>query len=318
MSEERPAKRSRLSLPWWISAGWLVLMFGLYMVRPGITTAITVWPAWIGLLIGLLFTARSRCNRKPLFAAWLLFGWVFVDEFRSVPRGVLPEPTRDFRVVTLNCAGGSLLAAEEVIALKPDLVLFQESPSRHHLEEVALKLFGPRPGIVWGPDASIIARGGLTERALPKGTSNFVAATWTPEKGRSIEVASLRLTPPVLRIDLYDPSAWSDFARNRELRASEVKEMAAAHAGMRFHPDLVGGDFNTPPDDGVQGPLVQGMRDAYASAGMGLGATCVNPMPCVVRIDQVWSGPKIKPVRARVIKTEHSDHRMVVADYVWQ
>lgn len=318
MSEEKSVKRSRWSLPWWVSAGWLVSMFGLYMVRPGITTAITVWPAWIVLIIGLMFTAKSRCHRMALLFCWLFFGNLFVDEFQSIPRSLRPEPARDFRVVTLNCAGGSLLAAEEVIALKPDLVLFQESPSRRHLEEVALKLFGPRPGLVWGPDASIIARGGLAERALPQGTSNFVAATWTPERGRSLDVVSLRLTPPVLRIDLYDPSAWSDFARNRESRTAEVKDIAAALAGMGFRPDLVGGDFNTPPDAGVQGPLVQGMLDAFGSAGVGLGATCVNPMPCIVRIDQIWSGPKSKPVRARVVKTEHSDHRMLVADFVWQ
>jgi len=318
MSEDKPAKRRRWSLPWWVSAGWLVLLFALYMIRPGFATAITVWPAWIGLIMGLGFTARSRCNRKLLFAAWLLFGVVFVDEFRSIPRGLLTEPKRDFRVVTLNCAGGSLRAAEEVIALKPDLVLFQESSSRRDLEELARKLYGPTAKPVWGPDASIIARGRLTERALPKGTSNFVAATWVPEKGRSLEVVSLRLTPPVMRIDLYDPSAWTDFARSRDVRTAEVTEMVASQFGMGFRPDLVGGDFNTPPDPRVQNDLVSGMEDAFRVAGVGLGATCVNPMPCIVRIDQIWSGPKVKPVRARVIKTEHSDHRMLVADYVWK
>ena len=211
-----------------------------------------------------------------------------------------------------------MLAAEEVIALKPDLVLFQESPSRRDLVQVAKELFGPTAGVVWGPDASIIARGSLTARALPRTVSNFAAASWSPEKGKMIDVVSLRLAPPVMRIDLYSWSAWTDFASNREARAKETKEIADILTELRLDPQVLGGDFNSPPDRRALGYLTAGKLDAFKEAGVGLGATCVNPMPCIVRIDQIWSGSKIKPVRARVVKTEHSDHRMLVADYVWQ
>lgn len=127
---------------------------------------------------------------------------------------------------------------------------------------------------------------------------------------------SLRLAPPVLRIDLYDPSAWGEFARNREARAREGQELADALRDHGFKPDVIGGDFNTPPDP-ILNPLVGGINDAFGRAGVGLGATCVNPYPCIVRIDQIWPGPKVARVRSRVVRTVHSDHRIVVADYRW-
>lgn len=39
----------------------------------------------------------------------------------------------------------------------------------------------------------------------------------------------------------------------------------------------------------------------------------------VHRIDQIWaSSDALVPVRSRAVPTEHSDHRMVVSDYVWK
>ncbi len=302
---------------------WLVILFMsllgfLYTFRFDITAAVTVWPAWIGLGFGIVLTTLASRWRWWLLAAWIVFAILFVDETRSYPRLLVSAPTSNLRIITLNCAGGSMLAAEEVLRFKPDVVLLQESPSAPEVQALAMKLFGPAGKFVRGPDASIIARGRLVEIPLERGTHNFVAATWRPSLTRSLPIVSLRLMPPVMRIDLFLPDAWREFADNRRNRANEVLEIRDQLNRLGFLPEIVGGDFNIPPDPGVLRPLTAGLTDAFAAAGVGHGATCVHPFPCLVRIDQIWSGEAVVPVRARVIKTAHSDHRMLVVDYRWE
>lgn len=288
----------------------------IYAVRVDATAAITVWPAWIGGGFGLILALFASQWRRWLALAWLGFAFVFVDEARSVPRMVLPAPTSHFRVVTLNCAGGSFAAAEAVIPLKPDVVFLQESPNRKEVEALAKKLYGDEASFAYGIDASIIARGELLFLGWPV-HPNFTLAIWRPTPDRSLTVVSLRLAPPVMRIDLYSPSAWEEFAANRHQRREEVAEVASTIADLGTKPGIVGGDFNTPPDAGVQRPLVEGLADAFARAGVGYGATCVHPYPCLVRIDQIWHSPDVQAVRSWTVATEHSDHRMVAADFKW-
>jgi len=311
---KKPEKRPR-KWPARVSVGMLAILTVLYAARPDATTAITVWPAWVGMLLGIGVALFARQHLRWLAPLWLVFGLVFVEEFQSVPRGVLPAQPRDFRVVSLNCAGGSVLAAGEVRALRPDLVLLQESPSKPDLEKLARELFGEGAVVAWGPDATILGPKGLVPFARPRKVSNFVAARWEAAPGRVLDVVSLRLMPPVLRFDLYSPAAWQDYAQSRALRGEEMTEIWRQASQMGANPDLIGGDFNTPPDGAIQKGLTADMDDAFRLAGVGLGATCVNPYPCIVRIDQIWSSPRVQCVRAWVVRTENSDHRMLVADY---
>ncbi|HMS55613.1 MAG TPA: hypothetical protein PKA27_09460 [Fimbriimonadaceae bacterium] len=310
------AKRRRIS-PWW-SAAFLASLFLLYGFRPDSAFAITVWPAWLGAGFGFLLSVFSRRLRGALCLLWAVFVGVFVDEAKSLPRAILPAEMGQFRVVTLNCAGGSESAAREVARLKPDLVLFQESPSEVALRRIAKEVFGEEASVHHGIDASIIAKGRLEKVQEPRGVSDFVAARWIPATGRSLQVVSLRLLPPVMRIDLYNPAAWSDFTTNRRARRDEAITMATNFETIGIEPDLIGGDFNTPPDRSVLGAIVGSMDDVFAVAGVGLAATCVNPYPCIVRIDQIWAGTVVRPVRAWVERTENSDHRMLVADFRWR
>lgn len=301
-----------------VSFAMLVVLAGAYSLRPGIATAITVWPAWVGLLFGVGLTLLMPRPRRWLMLGWVLFGVGFVEEFRTLPRGLFPAPPADFRVVTLNCAGGSALAAAEVMALRPDVVLFQESPSRPDLERLAREIYGPNAVVAWGPDTSILARGRLEPFPRPRRIANYVAARWHASPERTLDLVSLRLAPPVLRFDLYNPAAWQDFAESRARRGQEMADMHGHLMEQGVQPGILGGDFNTPVDPPIQEVLVGEMEDAFAAAGVGLGATCVNPAPNIVRIDQIWFGPSVSCVRAWVVPTRHSDHRMVVADFRWR
>ncbi len=313
-AEDNKVKVKPRMAPWW-SLGFLLILTILYGFRWDLTTAITVWPASLGMIVGLILTSFAKQWRFKIAVAWMAFGYLFVDEVHSFPRMLLPAPPSNLRVVTLNCAGGTPSAAQETIAQKPDIVLLTESPGPIDLAKLAKELYGADGHFLKGPDASIVARGTLVERRPKQIVNNFVAAVWTTPSGRSLNVVAMRLTPPIMRIDLFNPSAWSEFAGNRRVRRLEVESIASDLATMNFKPDLIGGDYNSPPDRGVFSSLTEDLHDSFAVSGVGYGATCVNPAPCIVRIDQIWYSANLESRRTRVVGTENSDHRMLVADF---
>ena len=171
-SPERKPRR-RIS-PWW-SIAFCLFISTIYTFRTDATYAITVWPAWFGACIGiplLLFAGQSKIK---LLSVWILFLLLFVDEAKSFPRMILPGPAHDFRVVSLNCAGGSYAAAEEVKAQNPDIILYQESCDKGQLQKLAKLFFVDEGTYISGPDASIVARGKLVRLETSKYINDFVA-----------------------------------------------------------------------------------------------------------------------------------------------
>jgi len=126
-----------------------------------------------------------------------------------------------------------------------------------------------------------------------------------------VEVVSLRLTPPIVRMDLWDPGCWREQSENRKIRREQLREITA-----RLAPDglgIVGGDFNAPAGDAIFRLLSPGFRDSFAQAGRGWGNTALNEMP-VSRVDQIWVSRSFRTAAAVARKTVHSDHRMVISD----
>lgn len=109
-----------------------------FCTRPDACAALTVWPPWLYLLPGaiLLYVAsRKKCPRNVLIVG-ILFFVAYCLIFCEEPRSLLFGPIRNYfasspgdqrlRVVSLNCAAGSMDAAEEVLSYQPDIVLLQE------------------------------------------------------------------------------------------------------------------------------------------------------------------------------------------------
>ncbi|MEI7986087.1 MAG: cytidylate kinase family protein, partial [Armatimonadota bacterium] len=113
------------------------------------------------------------------------------------------------------------------------------------------------------------------------------------------------------RIDPADPHNYDLVIDSESLTIAIAAELNR----LNFRPDLVGGDFNTPPDVDVLEPITIGMKDTFAKVGVGYGATCVNPYPCLVRIDQIHCLKTVTPTRSRVVATQNSDHRMLISDF---
>ena len=298
--------------PWLlILSGVLAVVIGtIYHFRPLALAGFYIWPLTIWVLIGVavsLAAVRSpRKQRAGLVGVWMLVWFAMDDQpWAFIPRG--STTYTEFKIVSLNCAGGDPKAAEEAAAIGAEVILLQETPGLDSLKAIQ-KSLGADWTVINGPDGSILTRGPARRIPLPIGTPNFVAAEWD-----GTLVVSLRLQPPIFRLDYWSPDCWRDYARNRESRMAELREVMDWVRANKGNRDLIiGGDFNTPPDRHMMESLQSMATDTFADAGIGWGATAINSFP-MVRIDQIWVGGNIVPGSARAKTVEHSDHRMVIA-----
>jgi endonuclease/exonuclease/phosphatase (EEP) superfamily protein YafD len=308
---------------WTLSLTLLAFVALAYWRRFDTCTVVTLFPPWCWTAIGLALTwfgLSHRCWRlgAALAVAWLVFLALFADSPASLVRSLLPHPERseNLRVVSLNCAGVAA-AATDVAALQPDIILFQESPTRDAMVALAEQLYGTGDHLHTGPDASIVARGTLTPIEVPAPyRGNFVHARVATDN-RSIDVISLRLYPCPVRLDLWSSDAWRYYRANRETRRRQLSQIAAYIATLPPEsPLVVGGDFNCPPGDAVFRFLRPRLSDAFPVAGRGWGATIIDLAGWpLIRIDQIWTSYQLRAQNAFALRTSNSDHHMAVADF---
>lgn len=101
-----------------------------------------------------------------------------------------------------------------------------------------------------------------------------------------------------------DPAEGS--ARTQEVAhlIDVFRDQAASH-----EPVVVGGDFNSTPDDPVLAPLkAAGLRDAWIECGEGSGVTYPADKP-VKRIDYLFLSGDLHCAKAEVVDSAVSDHR---------
>lgn len=267
-----------------------------------------------------------RRDHKRLFAAalamWGVFTFLFVEEARSLIRSeamptaewqAVRESGDGLRVVSLNCNVGQTRSVEEVAARQADIVLLQESPGAEQLNRLTTSLFGEDGDALYGGDVSILAAGKISPKfSDPK--SHFVHAEIHLPSGALADVISVRLAPPVSRIDFWMPGFWIDHRNKRIEHREQIAElMRHVQRIPASHHVIIGGDFNAPPADDSLAELRQRLSDSFLAAGRGWGATGTNEYP-LFRVDQVWVSSNFQAVSVTAHKTQHSDHRMVVCD----
>jgi vancomycin resistance protein VanJ len=296
--------------------------------QPDRFAAVTAIPPWCWFVacfaIGSVgFTCANRLARIGGVVVLLGFLGLSVEQSRSLARSMADLLSQRhevgtgaaLRVVSINCAGGSPSAAKEAFSFSPDVVFLQESPNEQVVRELATTLFGTEGSVAWSPDCSIIARGQLQPSSNQTPVS--MAATLTLPDGKQVELVCLRLSPPVVRYDLWSPGAWSEHAASRRKHRDETTAIANALTAISTQrPILMGGDCNSPAGDGaLQAWSMLGIRDAFQDAGRGWGDTVLNQFP-VLRFDQLWSSDEVAPLAVWAVRTDYSDHRMVVGDFL--
>ena len=319
---------SRVKLALAASAGACIAVSACYWWQPDWLAPVTLVPAWCWLVPGLVLVGfglrvKSRIWCLAVLILWVAFTVLFVEEVRSVVRPTCPptaawqqarEQGRAVRVVSLNCFVNPRAAAE-VAGYEPDIVLLQESPSQEHLERLSRQFFGVDGTFLWGGDTAILARGHLQARHVD-GATHFVHAGVELLSGFEADVISVRLNPPVFRLDFWSPGFWRDHRDNRVKHRHQIEDMMVNVRSVPVSRSLVvGGDFNAPPNDAALVPMRERLFDTFRQAGRGWGHTGTNRFP-LFRVDQIWASADLRAESVVTRRTIHSDHRMVVCDLI--
>lgn len=287
------------------------------------------WTWWLAGVapVGLAFF-QSFSRWRVLLSAmlvWCVSGIILVEESRSLARGWIgasPTLTRNqehrrlLRIVTLNCGSGGGLPVRDALDWNPDIVLLQESPSRAELEALAAESFGENASVIWSSDASIMSRFPILDDSIETG-SCFVRARVPISNGLNLSVISLRLQPPLIRLDFWRAACWQSYQTIRNKHRQQLREVIADGLPRNVNGSdavFVGGDFNLVALDPGLEVLPHWLSDSFRTAGRGWGNTIVSDFP-VHRIDQIWTTWHFSPKLVRAVYTPHSDHRMIVADF---
>ncbi|MCC6484501.1 MAG: endonuclease/exonuclease/phosphatase family protein [Armatimonadetes bacterium] len=294
----------------------------VYMYQPDALAGLTVWPGWMWIVLSWLLSAISLMRKRPAyFVIMTVLSVVYLplvsEEPWSLARSLMPQrtaPSTTLRIVSVNCAGGTAAAALETRRLHPDIVLLQESPGADKVAHVARSLFGRSASYITGMDSSIISRYPLEKQRLPVELAVRSAAARVRWQSSELFVVSTHLSVAPFRYDFWTRDYWSSFRDVRERHREQVQLLAGHVSALpRQAPVVVGGDFNSPAHDGAFSPFKGLMRDSFRSHGRGWGNTFLNSFP-VIRIDQIWISKALHAVRVRAVRTDNSDHRMVVAE----
>lgn len=294
-----------------VPACMLIFVTLCYATSADLLYAVAIWPPFVWTGFGLMLCLPGARRYRTTSFWWLIAGWValwvvYGEDLRRMTL-YFSKPEGKMRITSLNCAGGDPLAIAEAFEGTPDVVLLQEVASKREIELAARKAYGSGVQVHVGPDAAIVTPGILQPLQLPRTASNYVAAIVTLPNQAPILVISLRLQPPIFRLDYWNPGCWREFAEKRSSRREEFKEVAEwieRNAGSM--PVIAGGDYNTPPDGRMFGMFGEGFRDATFDSGY----TAVNEFP-LARIDQIWVRG-LTPRGSRAVRTANSDHQMVL------
>jgi len=314
--------KSKLDRQRSILLNYFFMLTLIFLFSPDQFAAITVFPSWAWCVLGLCFMVRIPVKK---WGSNLLFGLIAAipvlmltsEEFWSPFRGLSNSADRQGKtsqpwITSLNCAGGSADAAAEALATGAPIVLLQESPSSKELQKLADKA-GYR--VYWGIDGSVLTNLEQSEEfweTKVKKEQNFTLVTVN-----DVVIVSLRLQPPIFRLDLWNPECWTSQTQNLRSRKEELREIVqtvrevAKNVPSDHGPQIImGGDYNAIPSQLRVKPY--GFKDVGDKFGLGWIGTAVNDFP-LARIDRIWvQGLEGEAAKLLVKKTVNSDHRMVV------
>lgn len=100
-------------------------------------------------------------------------------------------------------------------------------------------------------------------------------------------------------------------------RSKQLKLMTE-HIKNSPHPVILMGDFNELPYSYTYFKLSETLVNAFEKAGRGFGFT-YNKVLFFIRIDHIFSNPKLKPIQFRTHReVDYSDHYPVSATFTWE
>jgi endonuclease/exonuclease/phosphatase family metal-dependent hydrolase len=209
------------------------------------------------------------------------------------------------RIATWNVHGlraGVEAVGEAVRAERPDILLVQESGPRRRLSALGESL-----GMTVATDPIVFPRRRIRNAVLvtpqlelrSHRLMRFEGGPWLAPRGAMIAKVD-GLTVVSLHLGL-----------KRSERLAHVRQLLDPLG--RDPKVVIAGDLNAHPDDPSAVAIADGYPDVWGAVGEGPGLTMPAVRP-TARIDAIFAGSAVRPIRAWTAASHVSDHLMLVAD----
>ncbi len=251
------------------------------------------------LAAGLARRLSQREFGVSLCVAAILWGWVGYRDVRWTSPKVVSSDERPLRIVLWNAAHlarGRAVVAASLQKWDADLIgIVEAGPTgKRDLEDWKRLLPGYE---IASPQSQslILARGKieLHDKVSLGEDSDAMPATVTLHEQ----------TFDIVLVDLLSNVRLS--------RAAPLRQLVRTLDDAPTRPQIVMGDFNTPPESVGFDPLRRQYRDAFDVAGVGYRPTWPFPVP-LLKLDYVWVGSNIIVERCEHLWTTASDHKPVI------
>ena len=242
---------------------------------------------------------------------------------------------RPVRVLTYNikaylAAGrpdGFARLGQEVRRHRPDLVALQDANEPSVLRRLGIGPVAPLTGLPYRyafGQFTLASRFPLRDCAPSTNAAGGFIDTWVrcvvDIGGREFDLYSAHLPTPRQGLNAARNEALDgveDWEHNVAARMARARDLAAA-VRTRGRPTIVAGDLNAPPPSlALRTLLDAGLRDAFATAGVGFGYTyghALRPGFSFLRLDHVLVSAEIGVAACEVGAETASEHRPVIAD----
>ncbi|MGC9318268.1 MAG: endonuclease/exonuclease/phosphatase family protein [Armatimonadota bacterium] len=266
--------------------------------------------------VALLLTAAAREGRLTLINLAATAVALFVlGGFEMNPGHDAPQGRHIVRVVTWNVHGRTEdqeTIRERILDWDCDVICLQEA--RRKVFDDLL------PGYqdATARDLRVFVRGRIRDREVIRTEKHQVHPLLRVDaeiEGHPLTIITVHL--PRVRRSRRMPRELGPLTEYLR-EAGEVREEKFARL-LEALPDgrplVVAGDMNTPPTSRHWRRLSERLTDTFEAAGRGFGFTFVwrGKLP-MLRIDYVWTGGGVTPVRCWVHAEGPSDHRPVLAE----
>jgi len=293
----------------------------------------TVWgeTTWVTALI--TYTPPLASLALPALAGAL--GWIARERQAlvtalvalAVALGTVARPSinrheglmrtmQSVRIVTWNLhnrVAGLPAIKAQLEALKPDIVCLQEAYDKRFLDAL--------PGAESARLSELVTLSRL--KVVHSGPVQHPPRHRDLRVPLEVRVETSMGELSVLNVHLFSyrplPASelWSRSTRRHVLQAiqfrSEGLDLVEQWLGEQPGPNVVAGDFNTPPRGRLYARVASRLTDSFYATGNGFGWTFPREFP-LWRIDYVWVGKGVRALDCRPVSCPPSDHLPVVAD----
>ena len=325
--------RTRDRALWIGTAGYLALaivsatVLWLLADRWWAATTLLFGPRWLLLLPAVALAVLAVRWDRPLLVPLVVTVLLVLGPVMGLRTGwrawlTRADASRDVRIASLNAEGGrplTMALTDMMLRWRTDVLAIQEcGPSIAQAFQFLEEWHTDKTGSV-----CLVSRYPITSvDTLPR--EAFAAA------GGAAVIVTYRLeADPVpfwlTNVHLETPRAGLEKIRSGDLAEGiptlegkstirEIEQSRAARWTEEFpHPQIVVGDFNSPPESPIYRDAWSGWTNAFSVAGRGFGYTRMNGW-IRARIDHILTDDSWKVVRAWIGPDVGSDHKPMLAE----